>query len=66
MSLTKLIFWLSGLLLAIITMNVTVYLALTGVFLAIGAVRRRQRKMIASALGLDRDRDRDRSSDQRD
>jgi len=58
MSLTKLIFWLGGLLLAIVTMNITVYLSLTVVILAIGAVRRRQQKLIAKALGLDSDRDR--------
>ncbi|MEX2466385.1 MAG: hypothetical protein WD995_05715 [Gemmatimonadota bacterium] len=45
--LTKLIFWLVGLLLAIVTMNVTVYLLLTGTFLAIrGVAKLKMRQLL--------------------
>jgi energy-coupling factor transporter transmembrane protein EcfT len=45
--LTKLIFWLVGLLLAIVTMNVTAYLLLTGTFLAIkGVAKLKMRQLL--------------------
>jgi hypothetical protein len=55
---TKLIFWLAGLLLAIVTMNVTVYLALSGVYLVIRAGKR----MLLAKVDTPRAQDPGRSS----
>jgi hypothetical protein len=49
LALTKLIFWLAGLLVAIVTMNITVYLGLTAVYLGGRAVKR----LAARRLGFD-------------
>lgn len=50
LALMKLILWLFGLLVALVTMNLTVYLLLTGVYLGAKAVRRAARAKLKSAV----------------